>query len=85
MNRKTLKPLKPCPFCGSKARFIAATHNSSHDGVGFDFEICCTECDMQLPERYKIEFYLDRDGDIEFMRDDRELAVSEWNLWNLRK
>lgn len=40
MNRKTLKPLKPCPFCGSKARFVAATHNSSRDGVGFDFEIC---------------------------------------------
>lgn len=35
---------------------------------------------MQLPERYKIEFYLDQDGNIEFMRDDRELAVSDWNL-----
>lgn len=80
MNRKTLKPLKPCPFCGSKARFIAATHHSSHYGVGFDFEICCTGCNMKLPKRYKIEFCFNSNGDIEFMRDDRELAVSDWNL-----
>lgn len=80
MNEKTLKSLNPCPFCGGEARFIAATHNSSHDGVGFDFEICCTECDMQLPGRYKIELCLGKDGEIKFTRDDRELASSKWNL-----
>ncbi len=80
MNSTSLKPLNPCPFCGSEARFIAATHNSSHYGVGFDFEICCTECDMQLLKRYKIEFCLKNDGTIEFLKDERDLAVSDWNV-----
>lgn len=24
MNQKTLKPLKPCPFCGGEAMFLLA-------------------------------------------------------------
>lgn len=80
MNSTSLKPLKPCPFCGGKAEFIAATHNSSHYGVGFDFEIFCKACDMRLPKRYKIEFHLKNDGTIEFLKDERDSAVSDWNV-----
>jgi Lar family restriction alleviation protein len=32
--------LKPCPFCGGKARL----YNGNHDGFG----VCCTKCSAKV-------------------------------------
>lgn len=71
--------LKPCPFCGGKAAFITRTHSSSHYASGFNFEIKCKDCGVQLPKSYKAEFGLTEDGGINPLHDEREQAVKDWN------
>lgn len=80
MNQRTLKPLKPCPFCGGEAMFVLTEKDSSLFGIGFKFEICCQKGGARLPKQYKMELRLHRNGDVKFTRDDREVAVSEWNM-----
>lgn len=82
MNLTSLKPLKPCPFCGSEAVFIWAGKDSSHEyeKIGADFEIWCKNSGAKIQKKYEIEILLKSDGTIEFLKDERDSAVSDWNM-----
>ncbi|MDO5785566.1 MAG: Lar family restriction alleviation protein [Eubacteriales bacterium] len=71
--------LKPCPFCGGEAIISTSSHDSSHYCVGFVFGIECTECGIQLPGRFKVEFSLRDDGEINILNDERQTAAGLWN------
>lgn len=71
--------LKPCPFCGGKAIFYASTTKKDDGNIGFEFTIRCGNCGVKLPNDYTVNFYLDTDGEIKTLTDDREKAIKVWN------
>ena len=77
MNEK-LK-LKPCPFCGGKAKFRTILNYSSHSNVGFDFVIECVKCKTSYSKTYTIRFELGNNGEIKPILDGREIALQAWN------
>lgn len=72
--------LKPCPFCGGKAKFFVKCSTSHGIMRGYDFGIYCTKCDITTPRTdYIIEFNLNDGGEIEVTKDERLLAIEAWN------
>lgn len=73
------KALKPCPFCGGKAKFVTISNNSNHLTVGFDFGIECEKCGVGTPKHYSLSLTLGESGAVVPFRDERDIAVNEWN------
>lgn len=71
--------LKPCPFCGGKAMFLTTINKSSHSAVGVMFKIKCMKCGTELPKSYECEMYMDQDGGIRTVKDERTKATTDWN------
>ena len=72
--------LKPCPFCGGKAKFLVKRHMERGIARGYSFGIYCTKCDITTPKtNYIIEFRLNDGGEIETTVDERLLAIESWN------
>ena len=71
--------LKPCPFCGGRARFRVSTNKSTHSNVGFDFNIECSECRLEYPKRYECMVCMDEKGAINARTDERPQAINDWN------
>lgn len=71
--------LKPCPFCGGEAFFVTSKNLSSHHGVGFEFEIKCGGCKVELNKLYRLDFVLSESGEINILNDERSQAVKNWN------
>lgn len=71
--------LKPCPFCGGKAVYTTTNNVSDHHCVGFDFEVCCEDCEMVLPGRYKIRFSFTENGELNILTDERQIVAGKWN------
>ncbi len=80
MNSTSLKPSKPCPFCGSEAIFVWGEKDASYKTISTDFKICCKKCGAKIQKKYEIEILLKSDGTIEFLKDERDSAVSDWNV-----
>ena len=72
--------LKPCPFCGGKAKFLVKCYTERGITRGYSFGIYCTKCDITTPKtNYSIEFKLNDCGEIEVTKDERLLAIEAWN------
>lgn len=71
--------LKPCPFCGGKAKFKIATSSSTSMQKGFRFNIACSKCRASFPKTYEVEHTLAENGDMIAITDEREMAVKAWN------
>lgn len=74
-----MSDLKKCPFCGSKANFIPVGTTSGNGIFGVDFEIGCVRCGVTLPQSYELRMDLNECGLIEFIKDDRSIAINDWN------
>lgn len=75
-----MSELKPCPFCGGKAKFFVKSHMEREIMRGYSFGIYCTKCDITTPKtNYSIEFQLNGNGEIEAIIDERSLAIKAWN------
>ena len=73
--------LKPCPFCGGKAKFLIKTYMERGATRGYNFGIYCTKCDIVLPKtNYIIEFEMSSDdGELKVTADERPQAIEAWN------
>lgn len=72
--------LKPCPFCGGKAKFFVKAHTERGLTRGFNFGIYCTRCDVTTPRtNYKLEIQMDEYGNIFEEIDERPNAIEAWN------
>lgn len=54
--------LKPCPFCGGRAKFINKGNFSSNFSSGFYYSIKCVDCDITLAMTEEMHFHLSDDG-----------------------
>lgn len=75
--------LKPCPFCGGKAR-IEETRiepmETNRDSVKICFRIYCKRCKTTSPQaRGYIAVNLSETGEVNAWHDDREKAINDWN------
>ena len=54
MNSTSLKPSKPCPFCGSEAIFVWGEKDASYKTIRTFFEFCCKKGGANIHNKYKI-------------------------------
>lgn len=73
--------LKPCPFCGGKAKFLITLHMERGLTRGYTFGIYCTKCGITTPNtNYSMEFEMSTDdGELKVTADERPQAVEAWN------
>lgn len=71
--------LKPCPFCGGKAKFQIITSSSTSTQRGFGFVISCSKCGARSPKTYEVAHTLAENGDMKAVTDEREMAAKAWN------
>lgn len=72
--------LKPCPFCGGRAKFLVKTYRSNGTHRGWDFGVYCSQCDITLSRTdYKLDVDFNNNGELEVLQDDRPNAVEAWN------
>lgn len=69
--------LRPCPFCGGKAKF-RSTYNSD-DSMTILFDIVCSGCGIRLPHFGELKVKLWDSGIFEITKDDRSKLIKEWN------
>lgn len=75
--------LKPCPFCGGKARFKIKGYMSSNYSAGFSCTIECSACGCTpIPKPHDLSLTMDENGEVKMtdasivLRDNMILA---WN------
>lgn len=72
--------LKPCPFCGSEAKFMVEYGYKTINSRGWEFAIKCTKCGTSTPKTdYRVECDLTGAGAISIVEDDRREAIEAWN------
>lgn len=73
--------LKPCPFCGGKAKFEQLSCGcSSSDSMLLRFKITCRKCNATAPNSVgTVNVNLSMDGSLNVWQDDRNYLAAEWN------
>ncbi len=74
--------LRPCPFCGGKAKF-KSTYNSN-DPTTILFDIGCSGCGIRLPHFGELKVKLWDSGIFEITKDERSKLIKEWNGVNVK-
>lgn len=80
-GEKMSKDLKPCPFCGGKAKLRMASRGYDDSGrtrLINQFKVYCTECDMETPT-FVSDIWQAEDGTVHIVKNGAELAVAAWN------
>ena len=67
-----------CPKCGAGARFEVLASSQRGTSRGWNFHISCTECGFHT-KTYELSVLLTIRGGIEFLKDERQDAIAEWN------
>ena len=75
--------LKPCPFCGGKAKVAQSgceVMQTNRDSVRFDFSVRCRKCGATAPgaDGY-VSANLSENGELNVWHDDRLFAIAAWN------
>jgi Lar family restriction alleviation protein len=73
-----METLRPCPFCGGKAKINSQTYANSND-VGFRFDIICLNCGAKLNKSYIVKIRMIASGEIDICEDARQKAIDRWN------
>lgn len=72
--------LKPCPFCGGVAGFIAKAPDTTENKAGYKFVIACTLCGATIPSTEGFAyFHLNFDGSATITSDCLNRAAKQWN------
>lgn len=71
--------LKDCSFCGGGAYFRVTSNGICAEARKMGFQIECKICRVSIPKTYEIELTIDENGDIKTLKDEREIAIREWN------
>ena len=73
--------LRPCPFCGGKARFEqTACGTTDASSCKLSFSIRCAKCSATAPNSYGyVAVNLSYSGDLNLWHDDRGSAIKAWN------
>lgn len=75
-----MNELKPCPFCGGKAKFYIKNFPDETFAYCYLVGIYCPECGMTLPTtKYVVKIALGDDGEIKLLNDERSIAIEAWN------
>ena len=77
--------LKPCPFCGSEAKFAAKGYTSSNYTVGFSCVIECTKCGCTpFSKNIDITITLLKNGEVEPTDAGKVNIENMIYIWNRR-
>ena len=74
--------LKPCPFCGGKAKFTVKQCIESTLFAGFEFVIQCSKCKVEYPKLFRVSLTMSDAGEIKELVGTEgaiKYAVEEWN------
>jgi Lar family restriction alleviation protein len=74
-----METLRPCPFCGGKARFTVRTYDRTSKNIGFCFNIECLSCGVHFPSDYIVRICMNASGEIDIREDERQKAIDMWN------
>ena len=76
-----MNELKPCPFCGGKAKIEEISCGTeSQNSVRLSFWIHCVKCRATAPGASgHISINLSHSGELNLWHDDRESAIGAWN------
>lgn len=67
--------LRPCPFCGGKAKFRIFEHNA----MAYKYQIECDKCGATNNEVGLTTLLFEKDGSINTIQDDRWKLADAWN------
>ena len=72
--------MKPCPFCGGEAFFMAKSFEVKKDIRGWKFGVQCKKCGVTTAKTdYELKITLSNKGEIVPVEDERQLAADDWN------
>lgn len=74
-----MEELKKCPFCGGESYFRTDTSGYQKENRMFRFHIECQNCKTAFPKTFELEFSLNRNGGLQFSKDERKEAIEAWN------
>ena len=70
--------LKPCPFCGGKARLFVAFYENARSKLSNAYRVNCINCGVTT-NAYKSDIRQEDDGTVAINKNGAEMAAEAWN------